>query len=64
MNLNPSERRSRSIWEDNIPVSLREIGCEYAECIRLVQDKDHRWAPVNKEFNVWDPLWKTIFLRH
>jgi hypothetical protein len=56
MNLNRIERRSRNIWEDSFLVSLREIGCEYVEWIDLVQDKDHRWALVNKAMNLRNPL--------
>jgi hypothetical protein len=29
----------RCRWEDNIKTSLRKVGCEVIDCIKLVQDK-------------------------
>jgi len=37
---NIKSRRTRSRWEDNIRMDLREIGLEGVEWIHLAQDRD------------------------
>jgi hypothetical protein len=39
--------RSRSRWDDDNRMYLREIGCEGVDWIHLAQDKDQRRAFVN-----------------
>jgi hypothetical protein len=40
-------RRPRRMWEDNIRMDLREIGCSGMEWIDLAQDRD-RWRAFVK----------------
>jgi len=39
--------RPSRIWEDNIRMDLREIGCEGVDRIHLAQDRDQWRAVVN-----------------
>jgi hypothetical protein len=47
--------RTRSRWEDNIKMDLREIGIDGANWIRLAQDKVHWWAFVSTVMNLQVP---------
>jgi len=42
-------------WEDNIKTDLREIGIDWANCIRLAQDMVHWRAFVNTAMNLRVP---------
>jgi hypothetical protein len=35
------------IWEDNIKMGLKEIGCGDWELDSLIQDRDQWWVSVN-----------------
>jgi ribosome biogenesis protein Nip4 len=48
-------RRPRCRWEDNIRMDLREIGCEGADWIRLMQERDQWHALVNMVTNLQVP---------
>jgi len=41
----------RHKWENNIKVDLREVGCGCMDWIKLTEDRDMWWAPVNVEMN-------------
>jgi hypothetical protein len=41
-------------WKDNIKLDL-EMGLEGVDCIYLVQERDQRWALVNKVMNLQVP---------
>jgi hypothetical protein len=45
--------RPRHRWEDNIKMDLREIGIDWANWIRLAQDRFLRRACVNTVMNLW-----------
>jgi hypothetical protein len=47
--------RSRSRWEDNIKMDLREIGFGDVDWIHLAQDRDRWRALVNTVMNLWVP---------
>jgi hypothetical protein len=47
--------RSRSGWEDNIKMDLREVGCGGMDWIKLAQDKNRYWALVNVGMNLRVP---------
>jgi hypothetical protein len=47
--------RSRRMWDDNIKVGLREIGCVDMAWIRLAQDWVQLEAPVNTVMNIRAP---------
>jgi hypothetical protein len=47
--------RSRSTWEDNIKIDLREIGSETVNWIHLAQGRDQRRALANTAMNLWVP---------
>ena len=34
-------------WEDNIMIDLQEVGCGGVNWIKLAQDSDRWWTPVN-----------------
>jgi hypothetical protein len=38
-------RRHKRIWEDNIKMDLKEVGCEDMDIIDLARDRD-RWRAV------------------
>ena len=38
--------RPRRRWEDNIPMNLREVGCDPGDWIALDEDRDQWRAPV------------------
>jgi hypothetical protein len=40
-------RRPRNRWENNIKMTLQEVGCEGMNWIELAQDRDRWWALVN-----------------
>jgi hypothetical protein len=43
--------RPRYRWEDNIKMSLREIGCGSIDWIDLDQERDQWWALINAVIN-------------
>jgi hypothetical protein len=47
--------RPKSIWEDNIKMDIREIGCEYVDWINLAQDRDQWQALVYTVMNLRVP---------
>jgi hypothetical protein len=47
--------RPRCRWEDNIRMDFREIGWDSVDWMRLVQDRDQKWAVVNTVMNLWVP---------
>jgi len=47
--------RPRHIWEDNIKMSLEEVGCEDMNWIDVSQDKDRWRALVNAVMNLRVP---------
>jgi hypothetical protein len=47
--------RPRCRWEDNIRMTLREIGWGGMDWIDLAQDRDQRRAPVNMVMNLRVP---------
>jgi hypothetical protein len=47
--------RTRSRWENNIGMDLREIGFEGTDWIHLAQDRDPRRAVVNTVMNLQVP---------
>jgi hypothetical protein len=42
-------------WEDNIKMSIQEVGCGCKDWIELAQDRDRWWALVNAVMNLWVP---------
>jgi len=38
-------RRPRRVWEDDIMMDLREVGCECVDWMELAQDRD-RWRAL------------------
>jgi hypothetical protein len=48
-------RSSRSRWEDNMRMDLREIGWKGVDWVHLAQERDQRLAPVNTIMNIWVP---------
>jgi hypothetical protein len=47
--------RPRRRWEDNIKMDLREIGIDWANWIRLAQDRVRWRAFVSTVMNLWVP---------
>jgi hypothetical protein len=47
--------RHRRIWEDNIKMDLREVGCGGVDWIDLAQDRDRWRALVYTVMNLWVP---------
>ena len=47
--------RPRRLWEDNIKIDLREVGCDSGEWIELAQDRDQRRAYVRAVMNLRSP---------
>jgi hypothetical protein len=47
--------RPRHIWEDNIKMDLREVGCGGADRIDLAQDRDRWWGLVYTVMNLRVP---------
>jgi hypothetical protein len=47
--------RLRRIWEDNIKIDLREMGCGGVDWIELVQDRDRWRTLVNAVMNLRVP---------
>jgi len=45
-------RRPRHGWEDNIGISIREIGWKGVDWMHLTQDGDQWPAPVNMVMNL------------
>jgi len=54
--------RTRSIWEDNIKMVLRKIGCEGVNRMHLAQDTDQWRAVVNTVMNFRVPKKAGIIL--
>jgi hypothetical protein len=52
---NRSLGRPRRRWEDNIQMSLQEVGCGGMEWIELAQDRDRWQALVNAVMNLRVP---------
>jgi len=44
--------RPRLVWEDDIRMDLREVGCEFVDWMELAQDRD-RWRALSSV--VMDP---------
>jgi len=40
-------------WEDNIKISLQEVGCESMEWIDVAQDRDRCREIVNAVMSIW-----------
>ena len=47
--------RSRSRWEDNIRMDLREVGCVCVDWMELAQDRDRWRALVSAVMNLRFP---------
>ena len=47
--------KPRCRWEDNIKMSLQEVGCGCIGWIELAQDRDSWRALVNAVMNLWVP---------
>jgi hypothetical protein len=47
--------RPRYRWEDNIKMSLQEVGCGSMDWIELAQDSIRWWALVNAVMNLRVP---------
>jgi len=48
-------RRSRSRWEENITLDLREIGWEGVDWMHMACDNNQWWALMNKVMNYQIP---------
>jgi hypothetical protein len=48
--------RPRRMWEDNIRMDLREVGCECVDWMELTQDRDRWRALVRAVMNIRVPL--------
>jgi CRISPR/Cas system-associated protein Cas7 (RAMP superfamily) len=44
------------LWEDNIKMDLREVGCEGVDWIEQAQDRDRWQALVNAIMNLPDSI--------
>ena len=47
--------RPRRRWEDNIKVTLEEVGRACGDRIELAQDRDRWWVLVSTVTNFWVP---------
>ena len=47
--------RPRCLWEDNIKMDLREVGCHPGECIDLAEGRDQWRAYVRAVMNLRVP---------
>ena len=46
---------SKSCWEDNIKMSIEEMGLEVMDWIALAQDRDRWQVLVSTVLNLWFP---------
>ena len=47
--------RPRHIWEDNIKIDLREVGCDLGDWIALAENRDQWRAYVRVVMNIQVP---------
>jgi hypothetical protein len=47
--------RPRYIWENNIKMGLKEVGCGGMGWFDLAQDRNRWWVPVNAVMKLWVP---------
>ena len=45
----------RRRWEDNIKMSLQQVGCEVMDWVNVAQDRDRWWKLVNAVMNLRFP---------